>query len=443
VNIKKIIKSKSDEMFIFLAIPMVVIWEYYIGYLIASIIGILFIRELYNNNIKEKKISKISQLAIYVTLSPILIIVGLSIFLHNYEWFKFIEGGSFVLFIIISISDSYNGRRMNKEKEKDLIIKEEKEKQNLLVEKENFNISRNLIAIKQDVDLIAIYREMSDYDDRIVGSILLNEESNLEYIYIKEFNLLKIIILDTKETFDFNLDLEVLSVACNSSVKYRGEQSLQLLLRRYVKSFIEFYDKGASGYLEKEPKYGLNYSNQYIIKGISSVLSKNLFYKEQTIDNFIITKYENKYSIIMSNRVLTPSGLALPGSNNLNKDFNTKDKIFLRTKLEEKVGKNIELTLLNVSNEEYPLYELRGSVNTKLVYWYGEIESIIDYRYSREDLPDNLFVPISEIKNIIDTGIYIKGEEKYVLVPHQIEVLSLAINEMQKMPKLQEYLRDY
>jgi len=83
-------------------LPAILVWEYYIGYLFAYTFLLISLSEIYDNFFKKSGGEASGGIVVLaIMFVPFSILIAVSIYLNNYEWFKYLEGGVGV-FIVAS-----------------------------------------------------------------------------------------------------------------------------------------------------------------------------------------------------------------------------------------------------------------------------------------------------------------------------------------------------
>jgi hypothetical protein len=433
-------KKLLETLFILALIPVIIAWEYYIGYAFAYGVAIFAASEIFGGIGKRGEASG-GIVFLGVAFFPILILIAISIFLNEYNWFKYIEGGFFTFVVIAGLFETMASNSKDKERKiaNEKIRKEREERE--AAEENNFKIEDNLISVEDNVDLNKIYKEYSE-TQRIVGTVLVNGNSNIEYIYIEGKELVLFILPEDKKVYKYKFDIKEIM----ESSEFANESEKRSTLVRFTKEFarINHLVSDISQFTDIQPRFGYINSKQYALKGSSPVQSKNQFLKTLVNDNVIITKEKGEgkeYQIVFINRILSPTGLALPG-NHFKNQLEAEEKT---EKLEHALHKVISTDtkiefIKTLDNSKMELNELRGSMESLISFWYAKDGINWFASSSIEDLPEHISVNIKDLPKLLETG-YIESEErKLYLLPHHKLLLEKIIPMLKSDKDLIRYL---
>jgi len=435
-------KNLLENLFILALIPAIIAWEYYIGYAFAYGVAAFAAFEIFASVGKRGEASG-EIVFLSVAFFPIMMLIAISIFLNEYNWFKYIEGGFFTFILIAGYFEALASGSKDKERKiaNAKIQKEREEREKL--EESNFNIENNLISTEEKIDLNEVYKEYSE-TQRIVGTVLVNGNSNIEYIYLEEKDLVIFILPEDKKVYKYKFDIKEIM----ESPEFANESEKRSTLVRFTKEFarINHLVSNISQFTDIQPRFGYINSKQYVLKGSSSVQSKNQFSKTLVNDNVIIAKEKGEgkgreYQIIFINRILSPTGLALPG-NHFKNPIEAEEKTEkLEYALHKVISTDTKIEFIKtLDNSKMELNELRGSMESLISFWYAKDGINWFASSSIEDLPEHISVNIKDLPKLLETGYIESKERKLYLLPHHKLLLEKIIPMLKSDKDLIKYL---
>lgn len=415
-----------------IAIAAILAWEYYVGYLTAFLIVLTYLYAIFSSIGKSGEASGLV-VGLAVSFIPLLFVLGITIWLNEYELFKLIEAGGFTLLLLVALISAISQlvddhkRRLRKEALETLQELEHKK------EKEKFKAHYNLLSHLTNCNLIDLYTKYSTITSRLIGTVTLVDESNIEYIYIPEQSLLILIILDTKECYELTLDPSLFKL---NDKQYSDKNQF---IFRYIQYFCSVNNLANNGFLDIPAKFGYAYSRYWVNEGFSPVKRSDFYIETNTNDNIVISKKmsTDEFGIIFVDRILTPTGLALPGGHyehhkkikkQAEKDEflgNIRETVELSYSAEidllDKLGKHFIAKEIKVFTQDFETCEIRGTIKSRISIWYSD--KVNNQFAFQEDLYNEVFVSINDIEKLLKNGFIMVDDREYFLLAHHIEIL--------------------
>lgn len=371
---------------------------------------------------------------IAVAFIPLMIIVAVSMVFSGNETFRMIESGSIVALLIVimvtvtpEVIDEVKREAKRSREAEELKIRLEEEKK-------LYKFEENIIKKEVNIDLIKLYKESSEVKNRVVGTVLMEENFSIDYIYLIDNRILKMVIQENNNYYEYKINEEIVE---------KGEVSASLITR-IIKEFIQEELGMKYKPLKKHHSKGMAYSNFWLLNSNSWVRKDELYYNENTVDEIVISKDKKsgEYGVIFVDRFFTPAGLSFPisGDNISDRPVNRIEKIESNIEnLKTVLGDRFEAKKLKEIGERYQGFELRGSINSKITIWYNE-DKDKRYNFFDSDRLSYIFIPMKNLKELI--------EDKYDeveglrLISHQKEILKMLIEASKTDINLNEYFKE-
>ena len=287
-------------------------------------------------------------------------------------------------------------------------------------------------------DILQQYKMAQKYEERYVGVMILENRSNIEYIYTPETKHIKLITPEDRS-------IELIKVETESNIINGDEREIQKNIVNLIKKEIE----KKNGVLNGEYIFADDDDDKFLKDGFIHVPKKFLFNDQETTDNIVISRHPEtgEYGVSLIDRKLPPTGWAMAGGmvdeedieeakkelqNRDNPEYNGKrvveDEAAIINSSKE-VGEELNLSDISVIKrykEKVSTYEVRGSLNTTVTVFFSKTG--YDAK-AGDDAGDEVWLSVDELKTLIEKGIFQKGEKEIILIPHHKAILKKVIND--------------
>ncbi len=166
-----------------------------------------------------------------------MIMVAISVIFSGSETFRMIESGSVVAFmiyiIIMATSEVIKDIKDKKERKKSTKEREIR----LEKEKKLYKFKENIIRREVNIDLIKLYKESTEVENRIVGTVLMDGNFSIAYIYLIDEKILKMVIQKNNNYYEYKMTEELVK----ENRAYDGNKALVI---RIIKEFIKRVGNG-------------------------------------------------------------------------------------------------------------------------------------------------------------------------------------------------------